>query len=511
MKVEILDTTLRDGEQTSGVAFTESEKLTLAQLIIDELGVDRLEIASARVSEGEYRGAQHILDWANSHGHGHKIEILGFVDDGKSLDWIKEANGQVMNLLTKGSLKHCQAQLRKTPEEHLANIAETIAYADELGIAVNVYLEDWSNGMIDSPEYVYQMVEGLQKTSAKRIMLPDTLGVLNHQDVRKYCSEMVKRFPNVHFDFHAHNDYDLSVANVFEALKAGMRGIHTTLNGLGERAGNVPLSSVVGIMKDHLHLEVNLDETKLYKVSKVVEAFSGVRIPANKPLIGEFVFTQTSGVHADGDSKDNLYQTALEPTRFGRSYTYALGKLSGKSNILKNLEELGIQLSNDETKKVTERIIELGDKKESITQEDLPFIVNDVLGNSVSDPTVEILNYSLSVAKGLKPSATISVSLDGIVQEETAPGDGQYDAFMNALLKIYATVGRTFPKLVDYEVRIPPGGNTDALVMTTISWNWNGKILKTKGLDPDQTVAAIKATTRMLNIVESKEVKEYAV
>lgn len=511
MKVEILDTTLRDGEQTSGVAFTESEKLTLAQLIIDELGVDRLEIASARVSDGEYRGAQNILDWANQNGHGHKIEILGFVDGGKSLDWIKEAKGQVMNLLTKGSLKHCQAQLRKTPEEHLTDIAETIAYADELGIVVNVYLEDWSNGMIDSPEYVYQMVEGLQKTSAKRIMLPDTLGVLNHEDVSKYCSEMVKRFPEVHFDFHAHNDYDLSVANVFEALKAGMRGIHTTLNGLGERAGNVPVSSVVGIMKDHLHLEVNLDETKLYKVSKVVEAFSGVRIPANKPLIGEFVFTQTSGVHADGDSKDNLYQTALEPTRFGRSYTYALGKLSGKANILKNLEGLGIQLTPEETKKVTERIIELGDKKETITQEDLPYIVNDVLGNSVSDPTVEILNYSLSVAKGLKPSATISVSLDGIVQEETAPGDGQYDAFMNALLKIYATVGRTFPKLVDYEVRIPPGGNTDALVMTTISWNWNGKILKTKGLDPDQTVAAIKATTRMLNIVESKEVKEYEV
>lgn len=511
MKVEILDTTLRDGEQTSGVAFTESEKLTLAQLILDELKADRLEVASARVSDGEYRGAQNILDWANQHGHGSKIEILGFVDGGKSLDWIKKANGRVMNLLTKGSLKHCESQLRKTQAEHMADIIETIDYADELGIDVNVYLEDWSNGMIDSPEYVYQMIEGLQHTSVKRIMLPDTLGVLNHQQVSIFCADMVSRFPSIHFDFHAHNDYDLSVANVFEALMAGMKGIHTTLNGLGERAGNVPVSSVIGIISDHLDLETNLDESKLYKVSKVAEAFSGVRIPQNKPLIGEFVFTQTSGVHADGDSKDNLYQTVLEPSRFGRAYTYALGKLSGKANILKNLEELGIQLTTEETKMVTERIIELGDKKETITQEDLPFIVNDVLGNAVSDPTVEILNYSLSVAKGLKPSATISVSLDGIVQEETAPGDGQYDAFMNALLKIYATVGRTFPKLVDYEVRIPPGGNTDALVMTTISWNWNGKILKTKGLDPDQTVAAIKATTQMLNIVESKEVKEYAV
>ena len=505
MRIEILDTTLRDGEQTSGVAFTESEKLTLAQLILEELKVDRLEVASARVSDGEYRGAQNILDWANANGHGKKIEILGFVDGGESIDWITKAGGKVLNLLCKGSLKHCKEQLKKTQEQHLEDVVKTIDQAHAHGLEVNVYLEDWSNGMMSSPGYVFDMVEGIQKAGAKRVMLPDTLGVLNHELTAKFCEDMVERFPDVHFDFHAHNDYDLSVANVYEATKAGMKGIHTTLNGLGERAGNVPLSSGLGIMKDHLFYEVNADESKLFKVSKVVEAFSGVRIPQNKPLIGEFVFTQTSGIHADGDSKNNLYQTALEPSRFGRTYTYALGKLSGKSNIYKNLEELGIQLSQAETKRVTERIIELGDKKETITQEDLPFIVNDVLGNTVEDPTIEVLNYSLSVAKGLKPSATISVSLDGIVHEQTSAGDGQYDAVMNAIMAIYEKLGRDFPKLVDYEVSIPPGGETDALVMTTISWNWKEKIFKTRGLDPDQTVAAIKATTRMLNIIENKE------
>lgn len=504
MAIEILDTTLRDGEQTSGVSFTEGEKLSIAQLLLEELKVDRIEVASARVSEGEYAGARKIFDWANKNGYEGKVEVLGFVDGDISLKWIKDAGGKVDNLLCKGSLKHCEKQLRKTPEQHLADIKKTIGIADEMGIEVNVYLEDWSNGMIDSPDYVYQIIEGLSDTSVKRIMLPDTLGILNHNDTGKFCADMVTRFPNLQFDYHAHNDYDLSTANVFEAVKAGVRGIHTTLNGLGERAGNVPLSSVIGVVKDHLKLGLNIDEKKLYKVSKVVESFSGVRIPQNKPLIGEFVFTQTSGIHADGDSKDNLYQTALEPGRFGRSYTYALGKMSGKSSIQKNLDELGIELSKEETKKLTQRIIELGDKKESITKEDLPFIIKDVLGTQVVDSTVRIKNYSLSVAQGLKSMATLSIEIDDKTYEQTAAGDGQYDAFMNSLAKIYSNLNRQLPRLVDYEVHIPPGGNTDALVITTITWE-NGHKFKTRGLDPDQTVAAIKATIKMLNIIESKK------
>lgn len=505
MSLEILDTTLRDGEQTSGVSFTVGEKLSIAKLILEELKVDRLEIASARVSEGEYEGSRKILEWAKTSGYLDQIEILGFVDDGVSLSWIEEAGGKVINLLCKGSERHCVKQLRKTPDEHLEDIIQNIEAAEKMGITVNVYLEDWSNGMLDSPDYVFKLVEGIRKTSARRIMLPDTLGILNHEQVRDFCGKMIEKFPDVHFDFHAHNDYDLSVANVFEAINAGAKGIHTTLNGLGERAGNVPISSVVAILRDHLKMDVSLDETKLYKVSKVVESYSGVRIPANKPLIGEFVFTQTSGIHADGDSKDNLYQTDLSPDRFGRSYSYALGKLSGKSNIQKNLEVLGIHLSKEEMKRVTDRIIELGDKKETITQDDLPFIVNDVLGNSIQNPTVEILNYQLSVAKGLKSTATVQLAIEGIVQEQTASGDGQYDAFMNALLEIYQRLGRSFPRLTDYEVNIPPGGNTDALVVTTITWEQDGRIFKTRGLDSDQAIAAIKATTRMLNIIETKE------
>ncbi|WP_258105209.1 alpha-isopropylmalate synthase regulatory domain-containing protein [Marinoscillum sp. MHG1-6] len=502
MKVEVLDTTLRDGEQTSGVSFTDSEKLTIAQLLLEELKVDRIEVASARVSEGEFKGAQKILDWAGQNGYAQQVEILGFVDGTISVDWIKNSGGKVINLLCKGSKKHCEGQLRKTVQEHLADIEGTIRYAHDQGLIINVYLEDWSNGMRTSPDYVDTMIEGLLKMPVKRIMLPDTLGILNHKESAEYCGQMTAKFPKAHFDFHAHNDYDLSTANVYEALEAGITGIHTTLNGLGERAGNVPLSSVIGIVKDHLKGEMKVDETKLYKVCKIVESFSGVRIPPNKPLIGEFVFTQTSGIHADGDSKDNLYHNSLNPERFGRTYSYALGKMSGKANIKKNLEELGIELSKEETKKITEKIIELGDKKEVITKEDLPFIINDVLRSEKLERRVKILNYSLSVAQGLRSVATLSIEIDGKTYQKTASGDGQYDAFMNSLKRLYKDLGKTLPKLIDYEVQIPPGGETDALVITTITWD-SGKKFKTRGLDPDQTVAAIKATIKMLNIIIS--------
>lgn len=503
MKVTIMDTTLRDGEQTSGVSFTENEKLQIAHLLLEELKVDRIEIASALVSEGEFLAVKKIVDWAEYHGALHKIEILGFVDGDRSLNWIQSAGARVINLLCKGSEKHCTHQLRKTLAEHLADIRVVLANARRMDIDVNVYLEDWSNGMRNSPNYVFELIEGLKNEGVKRIMLPDTLGVLNPDEVYDFCRAMIERFPDLTFDFHAHNDYDLATANVFAAVKAGVSGIHTTLNGLGERAGNVPLSSVVGVVKDHLKREMSIDESKLYKVCRMVESFSGVRIPANKPLIGEFVFTQTSGIHADGDQKNNLYFNDLHPERFDRKRQYALGKLSGKASIRKNLEELGIELDAESMKVLTKRINELGDRKEMVTQEDLPYIISDVLKNGETTQRIKIRNYALSVAAGLQSVATLSIEIDGKVYEETSAGDGQYDAFMNALARIYDRLGKKKPRLIDYVVTIPPGGKTDALCHTTITWELENRQFKTNGLDSDQAIAAIKATIKMLNLIEN--------
>ncbi len=500
--MEIMDTTLRDGEQTTGVSFNKSEKLAISQFLLEEIKVDRIEVASARVSEGEYEAVKAITHWAKGNNHLDKVEVLGFVDGGISLKWIQDAGGKVVNLLTKGSLKHVKLQLRKTPEEHVEDIKNIIASATEMGIEVNIYLEDWSNGIINSPEYVFFMMDELKSTPIKRFMLPDTLGILNPAQTEEYCSMMVDKYPNLHFDFHAHNDYDLAVANVFAAIRSGIKAVHTTVNGLGERTGNASLASVLGLLNDHLKIKNNLNESKLTKVSRLVETISGVRIPANKPLIGEYVFTQCSGVHADGDNKDNLYYNDLLPERFGRIRKYALGKTSGKANILKNLQELGIRLNPDEMKKITKRVIELGDKKENVTTEDLPYIISDVL-KSTTDNKIKVKNYYLSLAHGLRPVATLSIQIGKHSYQESSVGDGQYDAFMKALWKIYEKLEKPHPVLIDYSVTIPPGGKTNALVEAIITWDFNNKEFKTRGLDADQTEAAIKATVKMLNIIEN--------
>ncbi len=524
--VEIMDSTLRDGEQTNGVSFLPHEKLVMARKLLHDLNVDRIEVASARVSEGEKEAVSMICRAAAQVGKLDRVEVLGFVDGGKSIDWIADCGGKVINLLAKGSLKHCTHQLHKTPEEHIADIRRDVAYAHEKGLSVNLYLEDWSNGMKDSPDYVYQLMDALvcdhptaqQEADAnhvqcstfnvqwkiRRFMLPDTLGVMNPLQVIEYFRKMIKRYPEVHFDFHAHNDYDLAVSNSLAAVLSGAKGLHVTVNGLGERCGNAPLASVQAILKDQFHAKTNIVESQLNDLSRMVESFSGISVAPNQPIVGENVFTQVAGVHADGDSKDNLYYNELMPERFGRKREYALGKNSGRANIAKNLEELGLELTPEQTRRVTQRITELGDRKEIVTQEDLPYIVADVLKHDGSEDKVRLVSYQVSTAYGLKPGANVRVEINGRQYEAGATGDGQYDAFVKALRFIYRKyLGRTFPILANYQVSIPPGGRTDALVQTVISWHYHDGLLRTRGLDADQTEAAIKATFKMLNIVEN--------
>lgn len=507
--VEIMDSTLRDGEQTSGVSFLPHEKLIIARMLLNDLNVDRIEVASARVSEGEREAVSMICRYAEKIDKLERVEVLGFIDGGKSVDWAAECGCRTLNLLAKGSLKHCTHQLQKSPEEHIEDIVREVKYARSKGITVNLYLEDWSNGMKESSNYVYQLMDALCDVGIRRFMLPDTLGIMNPLQCIEYFRKMLKRYSDTHFDFHAHNDYDLAVSNSLAAVLSGAKGLHVTVNGLGERCGNAPLSSVQVILKDQFNARTNIREDKLNDISRLVESYSGIAVAPNQPIIGDNVFTQVAGVHADGDKKDNLYCNALVPERFGRRREYALGKNSGKANIAKNLEELGLELTPEQTRRVTQRITELGDKKEIVTQEDLPFIVSDVLKHDAPEDKVKLVSYVVSTAYGLKPGANVKVEINGKEYEASATGDGQYDAFVKSLRYIYKKyLDRSFPVLQNYAVTIPPGGRTDALVQTVITWNDNGKILRTRGLDADQTEAAIKATFKMLNIIENEKINE---
>lgn len=496
--VALMDTTLRDGEQTQGVSFSAGEKLNIAQALLEALRVDRIEVASARVSTGEKDAVASINDWAGSRGFGERVEVLGFVDHRHSVDWIRETGGKVINLLVKGSEKHCSRQLGKTLEQHLEDIRRTVDYAREQGLRVNTYLEDWSNGYRDSKGYVFTLMEALVELPIEHFMLPDTLGVMSPREVFSAFSDMRENFPQATFDFHPHNDYGLATANCMAAVEAGVANLHCTVNCLGERAGNVSLAEIAVVLKDKLGVRTSIDETHLYDVSRMVERFSGKWLAANMPILGADVFTQTAGIHADGDVKGGLYETQLSPERFARRRSYALGKLSGKASVVKNIEELGIQLSEEDLRKVLHEVVKLGDSKETITADDLPFIIADVLESNDYNH-IRLLDCNISSSLDVDSVASLRVEIDGREYKETGSGNGGYAAFTDAMKKIAGKIGFELPELVDYTVRIPRGGRPGALTECTITWAGQPRNLRTRGVHSNQVFAGVLATLRMIN------------
>jgi D-citramalate synthase len=497
--IQLLDTTLRDGEQTQGVSFSVNEKVNIARALLQSLKVDRIEVASACVSAGEKDAVSKITAWAASEGLLDRVEVLGFVDYKRSVDWIVEAGCKVINLLSKGSEKHCREQLGKDLNTHVADIARTVDYAQSRGLRVNMYLEDWSNGYRDNKDYVFGLIEGTRNLGISHFLLPDTLGLLSPREVKAALTDMLVTFPDFEFDFHPHNDYGLATANVMAAVEAGINTIHCTINCLGERAGNASLAEVAVVLKDKMGMQLSIDESRITVLSRMVENFSGKWIAANTPIVGADVFTQTAGIHADGDLKGDLYVSKLGPERFARKRVYALGKMSGKASLLNNLEELGISLSEDDQAKVLKRIVKLGDSKQQITSEDLPFIIADVM-ESREYQHIELMNCYINSGMDVESTASVRVSIEGEEFQGSGSGNGGFAAFIDAIEKILQGKGFVMPALLDYEVHIPRGGKTNALTECIITWQGQGKDLKTRGVDSNQVLAAVKATLRMINI-----------
>jgi D-citramalate synthase len=235
------------------------------------------------------------------------------------------------------------------------------------------------------------------------------------------------------------------------------------------------------------------------RISEMVENFSGKRVSANAPIVGADVFTQTAGIHADGDQKGGLYKTKLGPERFSRTRSYALGKMSGKASLKKNLELLEVELSEDDQKKVLARIVSIGDSKQTITTDDLPFIIADVL-ESKSYQHIKLLDCSINSGLDLQSTVSIRVEVKGEKHQSTGAGSGGFDAFINAISKVLEHYDYQLPTLADYEIRIPKGGHTNALTECVITWDCGNELRKTRGVHVNQVFASILAAIKLINI-----------
>lgn len=379
--INVLDTTLRDGEQTRGVSFSTDEKLHIAQELLSTLHVDRIEVASCKVGAKEHDSLCAIMKWAIDHGYQDCVEVLSFVDHTESFQWLSGTGCRRVNLLAKGSRTHCEQQLKKTLDEHCEDIRITLNEAHKLNMSVSVYLEDWSQGMQQDQSYVMEMLTFLSQQTIERVHLCDTLGILSPMQVTKFVSSCVNAYPNLTFDFHGHNDYALANANILAAVEAGASGIHVTVNGLGERAGNASLSEAVVALRDFGIATTNIDETKLLSASQLCETYSQKMVPDNAPIVGKNAFTHVSGIHVDGQEKANLYEGRLMPQRFGRLWEYGLNKLSGRKALEVHLKSLdSYDLSVEDQKRILDKIKDMQAYKKDITNDDLHALVKEVRG-----------------------------------------------------------------------------------------------------------------------------------
>jgi len=330
--------------------------------------------------------------------------------------------------------------------------------------------------------------------------LADTRGELLPWEVEKYVRWMHEQSFGLHYDFHPHNDRGLGTANALSAIRAGIDGVHVTLNGLGERAGNCSLYEVVTGANDCLKLDMCINEKAFYELRRLVEAASKIRLSPHTPIVGDNANKQTAGVHADGDQKDRLYELVIPPERVGKTRTeYALGKQSGIASIDMNLKQMGLEADVETRKKLTAEVRRLGEQGKLVTQEDLYFLLEE-LADEPTKRAFQFVDVRPEISLNGPRQSYIRVKVDGTELDARATGDGAFDATMKALADVMAKKGITLPKLVDYQTRIPTGGQTDAIVETLIEWQ-NGTKFRTVGVDTDQFFAAIKATEKMVNLV----------
>lgn len=483
--VKILDTSLRDGEQTPGVSLTPEQKLQIAKQL-DILGVDYIEAGTAVISEGEQRGIKGIAN------EGLKAEISSFARLLKGdIDAAIECDVDTVNLVAPVSDAHIKKKL-KTDRESLRNRTfEMVDYVKGHGLKVEISAEDASRADTGFLKSFFSDLAAV----VDRLCFCDTVGIL-YPERTKELFELICNF-NTPVAVHCHNDFGLATVNSVAAVLAGAEVVHVTVNGLGERAGNASLEEVVTALELLYGMKTNIVKSKLYETSRLVGNLTKVPVASNKPLVGDNVFTHESGMHVHGTLADTTLYEPMDPGIVGRKRRFAFGKHTGTASVKMALEEQGIQADKEQMSEILAKVKELGDKGKLVTDADFQAVVDDVLRIERGEK-IKLVDLSVVSGKNVYPTASIRLEIDGEDVVEAAVGVGPVDAAINALKKGMRWMDMADLRLEEYHVDAITGG-ADALVNVVVKMSRRDRTITASGVSEDIVLASLYALINGVN------------
>jgi len=478
LNIKILDTTLRDGEQTPGVSLTSKEKFRIATKL-DEIGVNYIEAGSAITSQGERDSIKEISN------QGFNAEILSFSRPlNIDIDYCLDCNVDAVNLVVPTSDLHISDKLKISKDELLELSNNAVEYCKDHGLTVELSAEDASRSDVDFLKKVY--LSAIDH-GADRICVCDTVGILTPDS----SFELFSRLNDIQVPVscHCHNDFGLAVANTLSAVKGGASEIHTTINGIGERAGNTSFEEcIVSIDRLFSDFTTDIKINQIYDISKLVARLTGVYIQPNKAIVGENAFAHESGIHSDGIIKNSATYEPMTPELVGRTRKFVIGKHMGTHGLNSRLKEIGLDVNDDQLKQICDDIKDLADKGKTVTDVDLQVIADNVLEINHED-RIKLDEITIVSGNKVMPTASVKISIDGEEILNAGVGLGPVDAAINAIksLDMFRDI-----ELIEYHVDAITGG-TDAFIDVIIKLQKEDKVVSARGTEADIINASVKA------------------
>jgi 2-isopropylmalate synthase len=496
--VTVFDTTLRDGEQTPGVSLTSTQKLEIARQL-DKLGVNIIEAGFPISSEGDKKSVKSISD------AGLDAEICGLARVlKKDIDACFDSDVGLVHTFVPTSEVQRVYTIKKSQEEVIELAVEAVQYVKDHGLKCMFSAMDATR---TEPEYLINVFKAVQEAGCDIINVPDTVGVMVPSAMYRQIKDIASEI-KIPIDVHCHNDFGLAVANSLMALEAGASQVQVTVNGIGERAGNADISQTVMSLKAMYGAKMNIRTEYLVETSKMVENYTGVRLPPNTPVVGQNAFSHESGIHSQGvlEKSDTFEPGIMTPEMVGHKRRIVLGKHTGKHAVKQSLESAGVITNDKQLDEIVSRIKEIANKGKQITDADLYAVASAVLGKASSEEElIKLKEVSVMTGNILTPTAVVKADIEGKEVIAARVGVGPVDAALNAVRDILGESNHF--KLQEFKIDAITGG-ADALADVYIGLeNEQGRIVTARSANPDIVMASVEALVNAMNLLYKKERK----